>query len=160
MTKDFMNSYFNALNDINSELIITFKELKNNYSSLTLRKTKSYFDTSIALLRMCELFSAWCPELFLDVDHVHSSRLMNFIMFTLNTVFIGEIDKHINYFADKMYLQSSTLQQYLAPIMGILVKLYMCMKQNQNDREESAQQTRFRYETLSSLLEKTDAFNE
>jgi len=105
-----MNSFFNSLNDITSELFITFKELKDNYSEETLRKTKSYFETAIDLLRMCELFSTWCPELFLDVEQVHSSRLLNFIMFTLNSVLVGEIDRHINYFAEKVYLHSSTLK--------------------------------------------------
>jgi hypothetical protein len=84
VTKDFMNSFFNSINDITSELFIIFKELKNNFSSMTLKKTQSYFQAVMDLLRMCELFATWCPELFLDVDHVHSNRLMNFIMFTLN----------------------------------------------------------------------------
>ena len=100
VTKEFMNSFFNSLNDITSELFITFKELKNNYSSQNLRKTKTYFETSIDLMRMCELFSTWCPELFLDVEHVHSARILNFVMFTLNSVFIGEIDNFIKFFVD------------------------------------------------------------
>jgi len=77
---------------------------------------------------MCELFSTWCPELFLDVDHVHSSRLMNFIMFTLNSIFIGEVFKHIQDFSAKVYSYTNTFEQYLAPIIGILVNLYMGMK--------------------------------
>ena len=105
-----MNSFFNSLNDVTSEMFITFKELKNNYSANNLRKTKSYFETAIDLLRMCELFSTWCPELFLDVDHVHSTRLLNFLMFTLNSVFVGEIDKPIRDFADKIYSHSDTLE--------------------------------------------------
>lgn len=109
-TKDFMNSFFNQLNDITSELFIIFKELKNNFSNLTLRKTQSYFYASIDLLRMCELFSTWCPELFLDVDHVHSSRLLNFLLFTMNSVFIGEVDKQIIYFASKVYSNSASLE--------------------------------------------------
>ena len=156
-----MNAYFNSLNDITSELFITFKELKNNYSRLTLRKTRAYFETSIDLLRMCELFSTWCPELFLDVGHVHSSRLLNFIMFTLNSVFIGEIEKPIKHFSDRVYSHSDTLEQYLAPIIGILVNLYMGVKQYQS--EESTQvdrNMRHKYETLNSLFEKTDAFDE
>lgn len=87
LTKEFMNSFFNSLNDITSELFIVFKELKNNYTAANLRKTKSYFEIAIDLLRMCELFTTWCPEMFLDVDHVHSTRLLNFLMFTLNSVF-------------------------------------------------------------------------
>lgn len=156
-----MNSFFNSLNDITSELFITFKELKDNYSEVTLRKTKSYFETAIDLLRMCELFSTWCPELFLDVEQVHSSRLLNFIMFTLNSVLVGEIDRHINYFAEKVYLHSSTLKQYLAPIVGILVNLYMGMKQySAEGSNEVDKNMRHKYETLRSLFEKTDAFNE
>ena len=31
VTKDFMNSFFNSINDITSELFIIFKELKNNF---------------------------------------------------------------------------------------------------------------------------------
>ena len=158
VTKDFMNSFFNSLNDITSELFFTFKELKDNYSGMALRKTKSYFETSIDLLRMCELFATWCPELFLDVDHVHSSRLLNFIMFTLNSVFVGEVDKHILYFTDKVYSHSTTLEQYLAPIIGILVNLCMGMKQYQS--EETNENMRNKYETLESLFQGTDAFNE
>lgn len=74
---------------------------------------------------MCELFATWCPELFLDVEHVHSSRLMNFIMFVMNSVFIGEVNKHIIFFSERVYLHSATLEQFLAPIIGILVNLYM-----------------------------------
>jgi hypothetical protein len=129
VTQDFMNAYFNSLNDITSELFITFKELKDNYSALALRKTRGYFENSIDLLRMCELFSTWCPELFLDVDHVHSSRLLNFLMFILHSVFIGEVDKHIENFSSKVYSHSASLEQYLSPIIGILVNLYMGIKQ-------------------------------
>jgi hypothetical protein len=161
VTKEFMNSFFNSLNDITSELFITFKELKDNYSSMTLRKTKAYFENSIDLLRMCELFATWCPELFLDVDHVHSSRLLNFIMFTLNSVFIGEIYKHIQYFSEKVYSHSNTLEQYLSPIIGILVNLCMGLKQYQSEESTEVDvNMRYKYETLTSLFEKTDAFNE
>lgn len=156
-----MNSFFNQLNDITSELFITFKELKDNYSGLTLRKTKAYFENSIDLLRMCELFSTWCPELFLDVDHVHSSRLMNFIMFILNSIFIGEVFKHIQDFSAKVYSYTNTFEQYLAPIIGILVNLYMGMKQYQQEESKEVDvKMRFKYETLTSLFQKADAFNE
>ena len=110
VTKDFMNSFFNSMNDITSELFIIFKELKNEFSVITLRKTQSYFYASVDQLRMCELFATWCPEMFLDVDHVHSSRLLNFIMFVLNSVFIGEVSKQIIYFSTKVYSHSASLE--------------------------------------------------
>lgn len=128
VTQEFMNAFFNSMNDITSELFIIFKELKNNFSIYTLRKTQSYFSTSIDLLRMCELFATWCPELFLDVDHVHSTRLLNFLMFVLNSVFIGEVNNEIVNFSTKVYSHSALLEQFLAPIIGILVNLYMGMK--------------------------------
>ena len=34
ITKDFMNSFFNSINDITSELFIIFKELKNKIFTL------------------------------------------------------------------------------------------------------------------------------
>ena len=103
VTQDFMNSFFNSLNDVNSELFITLKEIKENYSPLNIRKTRTYLETAIDLLRMCELFMTWCPELFLDVEQVHSGRLLNFIMFTLNSVFVGEINKFILEFSKRVY---------------------------------------------------------
>jgi len=160
-TKEFLNAFFNSLNDVTSELFITFKELKNNYSQSNLRKTKSYFETSVDLLRMAELFATWCPELFLDTEHVHSSRLLNFLMFTLNSVLVGETDKHIAYFAEKCFSLSTSLEQYLAPFIGILVNMYMGIKQQQNEESKSAgSDGQNKYETLASLFQKTDTFNE
>jgi hypothetical protein len=109
LTKEFMNSFFNNLNDIMSELFIVFKELKNNHSQSTLKKTKSYFEITIDLLRMAELFTTWCPEMFLDVDHVHSTRLLNFLLFVLNSVFVGDIKKQIDDFSAKIYSHSDNL---------------------------------------------------
>lgn len=84
---------------------------------------------------MCELFATWCPELFLDVDHVHSSRLMNFVMFVMNSVFVGEVNKQIVFFSGKVYSHSATLEQFLAPIIGILTNLYMGIKQQEVEIE-------------------------
>ena len=149
-----MNSFFNSLNDITSELFIQFKELKNQYSLQTLKKTQTYFESSIDLMRIAELFTRWCPELFLNVDHVHSSRLLNFIMFILNSVFIGEIEKSIREFSDKVYSHQIKIEQFLAPMVGILVNISMGIQHLQE--EESA----LKYETLTTFFEKTDAFNE
>ena len=68
VTKEFLNSFFNNLNDITSELFINLKELKDVQGQLAIRKTRSYFELAIDLLRMCELLSTWCTELFLDID--------------------------------------------------------------------------------------------
>jgi hypothetical protein len=123
-TSGFMNSFFNALNEITSQLCIIFKELKNNFNSNTLRKTQSLFYAVIDLLRICELFITWCPELFLDIDQVHSNRLVGYLMFTLNSLFNGEVYRHIEYFSQKTYLHSATLEQFLAPIIGVFAALY------------------------------------
>ena len=78
----------------------------------------------IDLLRISELFCTWCPELFLDVDHVHSNRLISFIVFTLDSIFVGEMDKHLQYFSGKMFCNSATMDQFLNPIVGIVSSLY------------------------------------
>jgi hypothetical protein len=161
ITKEFMNSFFNSLNDVTSELIIVFKELKNNQTSVVLRKTKQYFEITIDLLRMAELFTTWCPEMFLDMDHVHSTRLLNFLMFVLNTVFVGELNTQIDDFSSKVYSHSDNLAQFLAPIVGIFSNIYMGVNQfKQEGCSEQGQGVVNKYESLSSLFEKTDAFNE
>lgn len=49
----------------------------------------------------------------------------------------------------------------MAPIIGIVVNLQMGMKQYQSeDSSEVNKNMRFKYETLESLFQKTDAFNE
>jgi hypothetical protein len=32
LTKDFMNTFFNILNEMTTDLFVTFKELNHNYS--------------------------------------------------------------------------------------------------------------------------------
>ena len=60
-----------------------------------------------------------------------------------------------------MFSYSDTLEQYLAPLVGILVNLYMGVKQYQSEESgEPVAKPRRKYETVISLFEKTDAFNE
>lgn len=58
---------------------------------------------------MAELFTTWCPEMFLDIDHVHSTRLLNFLLFVLNSVFVGDVKKSIDEFSAKIYSYSDNL---------------------------------------------------
>ena len=162
VTQDFMNAFFNNVNDITSELFIIFKELKSSFSQLALRKTQNYFYASIDLLRMCELFATCCPELFLDIEHVHSSRLLNFVMLVLNTVLTGDVSKHISHFADRMQLTSASLQQFLAPLIGIFVSLYSCILKQRLTLEESRKmnpRARQKYDDLAELFAKGNVFS-
>jgi len=43
VTKDFLNNFFNNLNEFTTDLFVIFKELKNCYSSSILKRTKQYF---------------------------------------------------------------------------------------------------------------------
>lgn len=61
-----MNSFYNNLNEITTELFVIFKELKNNYNSAIVKKTKTYFNMVLDLCRMIEIISKWAPELFVD----------------------------------------------------------------------------------------------
>ena len=52
--------------------------------------------------RVLEIITKWAPEIFVDKDLIHSSRLLNFIMFVLNSIFAGNIDNFIDFFANKI----------------------------------------------------------
>lgn len=82
---------------------------------------------------MAELFTTWCPEMFLDIDHVHSTRLLSFVLFVLNSVFVGDVKKQIDDLSKKIYSHSNNIAQFLAPIIGIFNNLYMGIKQFQNE---------------------------
>jgi hypothetical protein len=43
ISKDFMNALFNNLNEMTTELFVVFKELKNNYSNVIVKRTKTFF---------------------------------------------------------------------------------------------------------------------
>ena len=43
LTKEFMNIVFNTMNEMTTELFMIFKELKNNYQTQILKRTKNVF---------------------------------------------------------------------------------------------------------------------
>lgn len=43
LSKDFMNTFFNTLNEMTTELFVIFKELKNNYNQNILKRTRATF---------------------------------------------------------------------------------------------------------------------
>ena len=45
-------------------------------------------------------------------------------MFVLNSIFAGNIDNFIDFFANKIQQRSDTLPQFLAPFISILKNLY------------------------------------
>ena len=57
VTKDFMNSFFNNLNEVTTELFVIFKELKNNYNDALVKRTKTYFQIIVDLCRMIEIMT-------------------------------------------------------------------------------------------------------
>jgi hypothetical protein len=63
----------------------------------------------IDLCRLLEVISKWVPEIFVDKEQIHSSRLLNYIMFVLNSIFSGSIDGYIEFFAQKTQQRSDTL---------------------------------------------------
>jgi hypothetical protein len=66
LTKDFMNAFFNTLNEHTTENFVIFKELKNSYSGSILRRTKTLFQVIVDMYRMLEVMTAQAPELFVD----------------------------------------------------------------------------------------------
>ena len=57
LTNDFMNQLFNNLNDFTTELFVVFKELKNNYSIMIAKKTKSVLQIVVDLNRLLEVLT-------------------------------------------------------------------------------------------------------
>ena len=97
-----MNAFFNNLNDVTTELFVIFKELKNNYQTLILKRTKTYFQMVVDLCRMLEIMTKYAPEIFVDKNEIHSARLLNYIMFVLNSIFRGGINGFIDFFSQKI----------------------------------------------------------
>lgn len=54
------------------------------------------------MTRMLEIMTRWAPEIFVDKDEIQSSRLLNYIMFVLNSVFQGGINSYIEFFSQKI----------------------------------------------------------
>lgn len=104
-----MNFIFNTLNELTTEIFVIFKELKNNYHSTILKRTKQAFSMIVDLYRILEVVTKQAPEIFVDKQQIHSIRLFNYIMFVLHSVFIGGIDNYIEFFAGKIMSRSETL---------------------------------------------------
>lgn len=135
LSKDFMNSVFNSLNDITSELFMNLKENQSSISAQFLRRVKLYFDLIVDLCRVLEIITHWVPEIFLSKDSIHASRLLNYFVFMLNTIFVMKTDKVIIEYGQRLQTKSTTLPQFLAPFIGILVNLYkgVCRFGNTNN---------------------------
>lgn len=103
------------------------------------------------MFRMLEIMTRYAPELFLDKSQIHSTRLTNYIMFVLHSVFVGKIDSYIDYFANKVMQRAESLPQFLAPLIGILTNIYEAIGRLQS---ESAT-----YDDLAGILQKTDSFD-
>lgn len=63
----------------------------------------------VDMYRMLEVMTKWAPEIFVDKNQIHSMRLINYIMFVLHSVFIGNIDSYIEFFAGKVMQKTDTL---------------------------------------------------
>jgi hypothetical protein len=102
LSKEFMNVFFNTLNETTTELFVIFKELKNSYSSYLLKRTRLTFSLVVDLYRIMEVLTKVAPEIFVDKNHIHSIRLINYMMFVLHSVFIGHLDNYIDFFSAKI----------------------------------------------------------
>lgn len=99
-----------------------------------------------------EILTQWVPEIFVDKQHIHSVRLINYMMFVLHSIFIGQIDNYIDFFSGKIMQRSETLPQFLAPFIGILKHLYDAVNRFGNSDNH-------RYDCLADIFHKTDSFD-
>ena len=91
------------------------------------------------------------PEIFVDKQQIHSSRLINYIMFVIHSLFVGNIDHYIDFFSTKIMQKSETLPQFVAPFIGILKSLYDAVNSLGNKDNE-------KYDNLADIFMKTDSF--
>lgn len=104
-----MNVFFNTLNETTTELFVIFKELKNSYNGNLLKRTRLNFSLVVDLYRIMEVLTKVAPELFVDKMHIHSIRLINYMMFVLHSIFIGQLDNYIDFFSNKIMQRSESL---------------------------------------------------
>ncbi len=97
-----MNTFFNALNDLTTELFVIFKELKNSYHQQILKRTHMNFTMVVDMYRMLEVMAREASEIFVDKTQIHSIRLINYVMFVLHSVFAGGLDGYIEFFSGKI----------------------------------------------------------
>jgi len=89
---NFLNSVFNSLNDVTSELFMILKEEPNMIHRLSLlRRTRFYLDLIVDLIRILETISVWVPEVLLSKDLIHANRLIDYTLFVLNSVFKSDL---------------------------------------------------------------------
>lgn len=95
-----------------------------------------------------EMITYLVPEAFIHEDSIQASRLVNYIMFVLNSVFKGKIHDYLDRFCAKLMTQSENLQQFLYPLVGILSNIY----------KASIDLTGTEYQTIEKLLKQADEF--
>ena len=66
----------------------------------------------------------WAPEVFVDKSLIHGTRLINYVMFVLNSIFEGGINHYMEYFSLKLKTKQETLPMFIAPFVGILKNIY------------------------------------
>lgn len=98
--------------------------------------------------KIMELMTDLAPEAFVHEDSIQASRLVNYIMFVLNSVFKGNIHDYIRRFTAKLMTLSENLQQFLYPLVGILSNLYKASISLEGKQ----------YQTMEKLIKEVDVF--
>ena len=148
---NFLNSVFNGLNDVTSELFMVLKEEPNiaQHPSL-IRRSKFYLDLIVDLTRILETVSYWCPQIFLSKEQIHANRLIDFILFVIKSVFKSDLALSINQFCQLSPTRTRSLPQVLTPFIGILTNLYQKMKLCPEDTT---------IDSLEAFIKRTDSFD-
>lgn len=111
-TKNFMHNVLSSLNDYTSEIFMIFKEVQSasvNQKTQLYRRIKFYLDITIDLCRVLELLSRVVPEIFLTRSQMHATRLFDYCLFVLRSIFTMKMDKLFVEFCDKIKTKSRTL---------------------------------------------------
>lgn len=124
VVEDFLNRFFNNLNLYATELFVAIRETKDQPDNTLLKKkTRSLNIITIHLLRLLEVMTQIAPELFIKKSKVNESRILNFIYFSLQSLFTSGIEQLIDNFADQNEAYVDKVVFFLAPFLGILCNL-------------------------------------
>lgn len=150
VTVNFLNSVFNALNDVTSELFMLIKEVVKPQTSHLPgnldRRIRFYLDLVIDLQRILEVVSKWAPEVFLSKQLIHANRLLDYVFFVTSSLLQKDFSVLITRVCKIVPSRTRNIPQMLAPIVGIMTNL----------------QIRIGAEKLDSLQEftqRTDSFS-
>ena len=141
LVKVFMNSVFNGLNEVTSELFMIIKEeiKQGQHFTVMERRINVYFDLIVDLCRVLEMVSRWAPEVFLSLNLIHANRMIEFMFFVLKELFRQDFQIKMLTYCQMTPTRHRNIPQMLAPFIGIITNLYATMQKKLSNLDNLSQ---------------------